>query len=41
MFMAQVDPLMASRMATWVVWGVINWQRRMDEYAAAQARCVM
>jgi len=23
----QVDPLMAQRMATWVLWGVINWQR--------------
>jgi hypothetical protein len=37
---AQVDPLMASRMATWVVWGVINWQRKMDAYAEAQTRCV-
>lgn len=36
----QVDPLMASRMATWVVWGVINWQRKMDAYAEAQTRCV-
>lgn len=34
-----VDPLMASRMATWVVWGVINWQRKMDQYAEAQRRC--
>jgi len=34
----QVDPLMASRMATWVVWGVINWQRKMDQYAEAQRR---
>jgi hypothetical protein len=27
-------------MATWVVWGVTNWQRKMDAYAEAQARCV-
>lgn len=27
---------MAERMATWVLWGVISWQRRFEEYAAAQ-----
>lgn len=27
---------MAERMATWVIWGVISWQRRFEEYAAAQ-----
>ncbi|KXZ47624.1 hypothetical protein GPECTOR_34g783 [Gonium pectorale] len=32
-----VDPLMAQRMATWVMWAVINFQRRMDAYARAQA----
>ncbi len=36
----QVDPLMAQRMATWVAWGVINWQRRMDEYLSAQRACL-
>ncbi|WIA43532.1 hypothetical protein OEZ86_009989 [Tetradesmus obliquus] len=34
-----VDPLMAQRMATWVVWGVISWQRKMEDYAAAQRSC--
>jgi glyoxylate/hydroxypyruvate reductase A len=29
---------MAQRMATWVVWGVINYQRKMEQYAAAQRR---
>jgi phosphoglycerate dehydrogenase-like enzyme len=32
----QVDPVMAQRMAMWVLWGVINWQRKMDDYWAAQ-----
>lgn len=32
-----VDPLMAQRMATWVIWAVITFQRKMDEYARAQA----
>jgi hypothetical protein len=32
----QVDPRMAERMATWVVWGVINWQRKFEEYLEAQ-----
>jgi phosphoglycerate dehydrogenase-like enzyme len=27
---------MAERMATWVVWGVISWQRKFEEYGAAQ-----
>lgn len=27
-----VDPLMAQRMAMWVLWGVINHQRKMDAY---------
>lgn len=31
-----IDPLMAERMATWVLWGVINIQRKCDAYAAAQ-----
>jgi len=31
-----IDPLMAERMATWVLWGVINSQRRCDAYAVAQ-----
>lgn len=31
-----IDPLMAQRMATWVLWGVINVQRKCDEYLAAQ-----
>ncbi|GBF95182.1 glyoxylate hydroxypyruvate reductase A [Raphidocelis subcapitata] len=31
-----VDPRMAERMATWVVWGVINWQRRFEAYLEAQ-----
>jgi glyoxylate/hydroxypyruvate reductase A len=31
-----IDPLMAERMATWVLWGVINAQRRCDAYWAAQ-----
>lgn len=39
MLLLQVDPLMAQRMATYVVWGVINYQRKMEEYAAAQRRC--
>ncbi len=32
---------MAQRMATWVIWAVITFQRKMDEYARAQAerRC--
>lgn len=34
----QVDRLMAQRMATWVLWGVITWQRRFLEYRDAQAR---
>ncbi|KAG2435198.1 hypothetical protein HXX76_007281 [Chlamydomonas incerta] len=32
-----VDPLMAQRMATWVMWAVVNFQRKMDAYARAQA----
>ncbi|EFJ41542.1 hypothetical protein VOLCADRAFT_119666 [Volvox carteri f. nagariensis] len=32
-----VDPLMAQRMATWVMWAVINFQRKMDLYGKAQA----
>jgi phosphoglycerate dehydrogenase-like enzyme len=31
-----IDPLMSERMATWVLWGVINCQRRCDAYARAQ-----
>ncbi|EFN53749.1 hypothetical protein CHLNCDRAFT_59729 [Chlorella variabilis] len=31
-----VDPLMAQRMATFVLWAVINCQRKCDEYLAAQ-----
>lgn len=31
-----IDPLMSERMATWVLWGVINIQRRCDAYYAAQ-----
>lgn len=31
-----IDPLMAERMATWVLWGVINVQRRCDAYLQAQ-----
>eukprot|EP00877_Chromochloris_zofingiensis_P004570 jgi/Chrzof1/14113/Cz08g25170.t1 len=31
-----VDPLMAARMATWVLWGVISWQRKMEYYSKAQ-----
>lgn len=31
-----VDPLMAQRMATWVLWGVINIQRKCDAYWHAQ-----
>ena len=27
---------MGQRMSTWVMWAVINSQRRMEEYAAAQ-----
>lgn len=27
-----VDPLMAQRMAMWALWGVINYQRKFDEY---------
>jgi hypothetical protein len=38
LYLFQVDPLMAQRMATWVVWGVINYQRKMEDYAAAQRR---
>ena len=34
-----IDPLMAQRMATWVLWGVINVQRKCDEYWAAQRAC--
>ncbi len=32
---------MSQRMATWVMWAVVNFQRRMDAYARAQAerRC--
>lgn len=33
-----IDPLMAQRMATWVLWGVINVQRRCDEYWHAQLK---
>lgn len=33
-----VDPHMASRMAAWVAWGVLTWQRRMLDYADAQRR---
>jgi glyoxylate/hydroxypyruvate reductase A len=33
---AQADPQMGARLATWVVWGVINHQRKMDAYLAAQ-----
>jgi glyoxylate/hydroxypyruvate reductase A len=33
-----VDPHMASRMASWVAWGVLTWQRRMLEYAEYQRR---
>lgn len=32
-----VDPLMLQRMATWVVWAVTNYQRKMDEYHLAQS----
>jgi glyoxylate/hydroxypyruvate reductase A len=32
-----VDPLMAQRMATWVLWGVINIQRKCDNYWIAQS----
>ncbi|KAL4420433.1 hypothetical protein ABPG75_010089 [Micractinium tetrahymenae] len=31
-----IDPLMSERMATWVLWGVINCQRKCDAYMAAQ-----
>jgi glyoxylate/hydroxypyruvate reductase A len=31
-----IDPLMAERMSTWVLWGVINIQRKCDAYFAAQ-----
>lgn len=31
-----VDERMAERMATWVIWGVISWQRRFENYARAQ-----
>lgn len=31
-----IDPLMSERMATWVLWGVINCQRKCDAYLAAQ-----
>jgi phosphoglycerate dehydrogenase-like enzyme len=34
----QVDPLMAQRMATWVVWATINAHRKMDEYSCAQRK---
>jgi glyoxylate/hydroxypyruvate reductase len=33
-----VDPHMASRMATWVAWGLLTWQRRMLEYGEYQRR---
>jgi len=33
-----VDPHMASRMAAWVAWGVLTWQRRMLDYAECQRR---
>lgn len=33
-----VDPHMASRMAAWVAWGVLTWQRRMLDYAERQRR---
>ena len=32
----QVDPLMAERMATWVVWAVIHCVRRLDYYLDCQ-----
>jgi glyoxylate/hydroxypyruvate reductase len=32
----QVDPLMAERMATWVVWAVINSHRQLEAYRMAQ-----
>lgn len=32
----QVDPVMAERMATWVVWAVINSHRKMDFYMQSQ-----
>lgn len=35
-----VDPLMAERMAVWALWGVINAQRKFDEYAAVCTRCL-
>jgi glyoxylate/hydroxypyruvate reductase len=31
-----IDPLMAERMAIWVLWGVINIQRKCDAYLEAQ-----
>ncbi|PSC71738.1 Glyoxylate hydroxypyruvate reductase A [Micractinium conductrix] len=31
-----IDPLMSERMATWVLWGVINCQRKCDAYMVAQ-----
>lgn len=31
-----IDPLMAERMATWVLWGIINIQRKCDGYYKAQ-----
>jgi hypothetical protein len=34
----QVDPLMAQRMATWVVWAAINCHRKMDDYKHAQSK---
>lgn len=27
---------MAERMATWVTWGVISWQRKFEDYGEAQ-----
>jgi glyoxylate/hydroxypyruvate reductase A len=33
-----VDPHMASRMAAWVAWGVLTWQRRMLDYAECQRK---
>ncbi|KIZ02326.1 gyoxylate/hydroxypyruvate reductase A [Monoraphidium neglectum] len=27
---------MAERMATWVIWGVISWQRKFEDYGQAQ-----
>ena len=34
----QIDPVMAERMATWVVWAVINSHRRMEDFLRFQKR---